>query len=53
MKKAVYVCYDAIGNDAYNSCYDIVIKVVATKEQAEAFVQEAKKRRSYEEFEVE
>lgn len=49
----VYVCYDAIGNDAYNNCYDVVVKVVATKEQAEKFEQENTKSRCYEVFEVE
>jgi hypothetical protein len=53
MKKVVYVCYDAIGNNAYNACYDIVVKVVATKEQAMAFEREDMDNRSYEEFEVE
>lgn len=53
MKKVVYVCYDAIWHDEYNILYDTVVKVVATKEQAEEFEQEDYFSRSYGEFEVE
>lgn len=51
--KKVYVCFDTVGNDDYNNFYDMMVKVVATKEQAEAFEHEDIYNRSFEEFEVE